>query len=49
VILKDGEIALITKDEIKIFDMEGNQIGIEKMEVNWSLEQSEKKVINILC
>ena len=43
VILKDGEIALITKDEIKIFDMEGNQIGIEKMEVNWSLEQSEKK------
>lgn len=43
VILKDGEIALISKDEIKIFDMEGNQIGIEKMEVNWSLEQSEKK------
>ncbi len=43
VILKDGEIALITKDEIKIFDMECNQIGIEKMEVNWSLEQSEKK------
>ena len=43
VILKDGEIALITKDEIKIFDMQGNQIGIEKMEINWNLEQSEKK------
>jgi len=43
VILKDGEIALITKDEVKIFDMQGNQIGIEKMEINWNLEQSEKK------
>lgn len=43
VILKDGEIALLKKDEVKVFDMEGNVINHEVMEVKWSLEQSEKK------
>lgn len=43
VILKDGEIALLKKDEVKVFDMEGNVINHEIMEVKWSLEQSEKK------
>lgn len=42
-ILKDGEIALLKKDEVKVFDMEGNVINHEVMEVKWSLEQSEKK------
>lgn len=43
VILKDGEIALLKKDEVKVFDMERNVINHEVMEVKWSLEQSEKK------
>ncbi|MGQ9845364.1 MAG: glutamine--fructose-6-phosphate transaminase (isomerizing) [Caldisericia bacterium] len=43
VILKDGEIALLKKDEVKVFDMEGNLVIPEVMEVKWSLEQSEKK------
>jgi len=42
-ILKDGEIALLKKDSIKIVNMDGEEIEIQKMEVNWNLEQAEKK------
>jgi len=43
VILKDGEIALLKRDEIKVFDMDGKDVEPFVMEVKWSLEQSEKK------
>jgi len=43
VILKDGEIAVLKKDEIKVLDTKGNDIKLDVMEVKWSLEQSEKK------
>lgn len=43
VILKDGEVALIKKDFVKVVNMNGEEINIEKMEVNWNIEQAEKK------
>ncbi len=43
VILKDGEIALLKKDSVKVVNMDGEEISLEKMEVNWNLEQAEKK------
>lgn len=43
IVLKDGEIALLKKDEIKIFNMDGDDVQIEVMEIKWNLEQSEKK------
>lgn len=43
VILKDGEIALLKKDSVKVVNMDGEEIALEKMEVNWNLEQAEKK------
>lgn len=43
VILKDGEVALLKKDSVKVVKMDGEEISLEKMEVNWNLEQAEKK------
>lgn len=43
IILKDGEIAILKKDEVKVFNMNGENLDLEVSEVKWSLEQSEKK------
>ncbi|MBC7194948.1 MAG: glutamine--fructose-6-phosphate transaminase (isomerizing) [Caldisericia bacterium] len=43
VILKDGEIALLKKDSVKIVNLNGENVQIETMEINWNLEQAEKK------
>jgi glucosamine--fructose-6-phosphate aminotransferase (isomerizing) len=42
VFLNDGELAVITKDNIEYFDLEGNKI-IKKVEhIDWSIEAAEK-------
>ncbi len=43
VILKDGEIALLKKDSVKIVNLSGENVQIESMEISWNLEQAEKK------
>ena len=43
VILKDGEIALLKKDSVKVVNLQGEDVEIETMEINWSIEQAEKK------
>lgn len=42
VFLNDGELAIITKDNIDYFDLEGNKI-LKKIEhIDWSIEAAEK-------
>ncbi len=42
-ILDDGEIALISRDDVKIFDKAGNRITKKLREITWSLESAEKQ------
>lgn len=41
-LLEDGEIAVIQKDSVKIFDIAGNQKEKELLTANWSVEDAEK-------
>ena len=40
--LDDGEIALITKDSVKIYDLEGNEKKKEILHINWNISLAEK-------
>lgn len=41
-LLDDDEIALITKDNITIYDNEGNKVGKQILKVNWDAAGAEK-------
>ncbi len=45
IILKDGEVALLKKDEVKLFNLNGKSLNLEVTEIKWSLEQIWKKGI----
>ncbi|RUM60227.1 MAG: glutamine--fructose-6-phosphate transaminase (isomerizing) [Persephonella sp.] len=40
--LDDGEIALLTKDTVKVFDLEGNEKEKEILHINWNISLAEK-------
>lgn len=42
IIMEDGEIAVIRKRDVSIFNLRGERIDKDILEVSWSLEQSEK-------
>ncbi|MDR3802840.1 MAG: glutamine--fructose-6-phosphate transaminase (isomerizing) [Veillonella sp.] len=41
-ILSDGELAIITRDNVSVFDREGNAIDKEVFHVSWNAEAAEK-------
>ncbi len=41
-ILNDGEVAILTKDEVRVTDREGNPINKKIFHVNWNAEAAEK-------
>lgn len=41
-ILNDGELAIVTRDNVSIFDREGNAIDKEVLHVSWNAEAAEK-------
>ncbi|GAV25675.1 glutamine--fructose-6-phosphate aminotransferase [Carboxydothermus islandicus] len=41
-ILQDGEIAEITANTVKVYDMDGNPVAKEVYEVTWNAEEAEK-------
>ncbi|GAV21833.1 glutamine--fructose-6-phosphate transaminase (isomerizing) [Carboxydothermus pertinax] len=41
-ILEDGEIAELTANTVKIYDMDGNPVAKEIYEVTWNAEEAEK-------
>ena len=41
-ILSDGELAIVTRDNVSVFDREGNAIDKEVFHVNWNAEAAEK-------
>ncbi len=41
-ILSDGELAIVTRDNVSIFDREGNAIDKEVFHVSWNAEAAEK-------
>ena len=42
-ILSDGELAIVTRDNVSVFDREGNAIDKEVFHVNWNAEAAEKR------
>ncbi len=40
--LDDGEIALLTKDTVKVYDLEGNEKKKEILHINWNISLAEK-------
>jgi len=42
IMLEDGEIALITKDKVEIYDLEGNKKEKKVLHVNWDVSVAEK-------
>ncbi|MBZ4683706.1 MAG: hypothetical protein PWP46_1368 [Fusobacteriaceae bacterium] len=42
VFLNDGEMALLTKNSVEIFDLNGNKIEKDIKHIDWSLEAAEK-------
>ncbi|MDP8218095.1 MAG: glutamine--fructose-6-phosphate transaminase (isomerizing) [Candidatus Theseobacter exili] len=40
--LEDGEVAIVKKDSVKVFDLNGNPVNKVPCEVNWSIEEAEK-------
>lgn len=40
--LEDGEMAILTKEEVKIFDRDGKQVDRQVYRVKWDLESAEK-------
>ena len=41
-ILSDGEMAIVTRDNVSVFDRDGNAIDKEVFHVNWNAEAAEK-------
>ena len=41
-ILNDGELAIVTRDNVAVFDRKGNTIDKEVFHVNWNAEAAEK-------
>ena len=41
-ILSDGELAIVTRDNVSVFDREGNSIDKEVFHVSWNAEAAEK-------
>ncbi|WP_456156393.1 glutamine--fructose-6-phosphate transaminase (isomerizing) [Veillonella sp.] len=41
-ILNDGELAIVTRDNVSVFDRAGNAIDKEVFHVNWNAEAAEK-------
>lgn len=41
-ILSDGELAIVTRDNISVFDREGNAVDKEVFHVSWNAEAAEK-------
>ena len=41
-ILNDGELAIVTRDNVSVFDRKGNTIDKEVFHVNWNAEAAEK-------
>ncbi len=41
-VLEDGEIAEITKEQVKVFDAQGNEVEKEPFEINWDAKEAEK-------
>ena len=41
-ILSDGELAIVTRDNVSVFDREGNAIDKEVFHVSWNAEAAEK-------
>ena len=41
-ILNDGELAIVTRDTVSVFDRKGNAIDKEVFHVNWNAEAAEK-------
>lgn len=41
-ILSDGELAIVTRDNVSVFDREGNAIDKEIFHVSWNAEAAEK-------
>ena len=41
-ILNDGELAIVTRDNVSVFDRAGNTIDKEVFHVNWNAEAAEK-------
>ncbi len=42
-ILSDGELAIVTRDNVSVFDREGNAIDKEVFHVSWNAEAAEKR------
>jgi glucosamine--fructose-6-phosphate aminotransferase (isomerizing) len=42
IFLEDGDVALLKKDEIKIWDLEKNEKSTEETKIEWTLEAAEK-------
>uniref|UniRef100_A0A7V5K1M1 Glutamine--fructose-6-phosphate aminotransferase [isomerizing] n=1 Tax=Thermodesulfobacterium geofontis TaxID=1295609 RepID=A0A7V5K1M1_9BACT len=40
--LNDGEVAILSKDKVKIFDLEGNEIERNSIVISWDLASAEK-------
>ncbi len=43
IIMEDGEVAVIKKDKVDVFNLDGEKLNKSILEVSWNLEQSEKK------
>ena len=41
-ILSDGELAIVTRDNVSVFDREGNPVDKEVFHVSWNAEAAEK-------
>ena len=42
VYLKDGEIAVITPESLKVIDFDGNQVKVEPQTIAWNVEDAER-------
>lgn len=42
VIVEENEIAVITKDSVKLFNMDGHELRVKPMHVDWDVDSAEK-------
>jgi glucosamine--fructose-6-phosphate aminotransferase (isomerizing) len=42
VIVEENEIAVITKDYVKLFNMDGHELRVKPMHVDWDIDSAEK-------
>ena len=40
--MSDGELAIVTRDNVSVFDREGNAVDKEIFHVSWNAEAAEK-------